>query len=65
MILLIFALIKILEKHMEEYGIYAITNIIVIRFISMYVVVTGDYGALLELCYLVYTILRDDTFIGY
>ena len=65
MILLIFILTKMLDSHMKEYGLYDITTTLVIQFILTYVVITGDYGTLLEICHLVYIILKDDTFIGY
>ena len=62
---LIFLLNRFLEKHIEEYGFYNAISQHVVQFILLdVIVVTGDYGVFLEIMFIVYEAITDDTTFG-
>ena len=64
-IILLFALIRMLEVRMDENGICDILTVYTIQFILTNIAPMGDYSVILEITYVfVFISLRDDTFIG-
>ena len=63
-IILMFLLNLLLEKHVEENGIYDIFSVYVIYFILNCAAYTCDYGVILEIAHLIYiSTLKDDAFL--
>ena len=52
--ILVFYLITILEKHIDENGIHDILTVYVIQFILYYNVALCDIGTFLAVCYIFY-----------